>query len=138
MPTEETFPTPIDAQMEEAARRGRQAHEAEPRIAHATYDAATGLLTLQLAGGAVEGASLSFPARTFPGLETASDAQLAAFIVAGQGASIRWPELQTGIGTPGLVRWITGPRDETMIRQMANLSRMRAKALAAGNGSATP
>jgi len=127
--SEQNTPEWTNQEWEAAAQRGRELHESEPRIAEANYDAATGLLSLQLAGGAVEGARLSFLPRAFPGLESASDAQLSAFIVGGQGASIRWPELNVGIGTLGLVRWMTGPRDETMLRPMANLARMRAKTL---------
>lgn len=130
MSNETTLPEWTNEEWEAATQRGLEAHKSEPRIAEANYDAATGLLALQLTGGAVEGARLSFPARAFPGLESASDAQLSAFIVAGQGASIRWPKLSVGIGTPAFVRWITSQRDETMSRQLANISRMRAQSSA--------
>lgn len=126
MSNETTSPEQTDQQWEAATQRGREMHELEPRIAKANYDAATGLLSLQLAGGAVEGARLSFP-----GLESASDTQLSAFIVWGRGASIRWPELRVGIGTPVFVRWITGQRDETMSRHLVNIARMRAQLVAA-------
>lgn len=114
-------------ELEQARQRAREAATREPRIKRATYDDTNGRLSLELMGAAFDGATLGFPARSIPGFEGATDTDLREFIVAGAGASIRWPVLNFGIGAPALVELATGLHQPSLTRRLHNLAEMRSQ-----------
>ncbi len=98
-----------EAEFAELKRRSRELDEREPRIAaFEVIEADTLTLRFQLQGNAVAGAVLSFPAAQIPGLQNASAEQLRGALVTANGSSIRWPELDFGIGAPALVGFACG------------------------------
>ena len=98
-----------ERELAELRVRARELDEREPRIA--AFEVVEGdqvMLRFQLRGNAVAGATLSFPASQIPGLENASAIQLRGAIISSSGSSIRWPELDFGIGAPVLVGFACG------------------------------
>ena len=96
----------VGMMLSEAERRGREKLTNEPRAATARYEAATGLVHVELTNGCFFG----FPARQVQGLGDASDADLAAIEVLGVGFGLRWDALDVDVSVPGLLAGLFGTR----------------------------
>ena len=94
--------TAIDAALE----RGRAALASEPRAATARYDRSSGRIIVDLENGC----TFAFPPRLAQGLEVASDDQLAAVEILGQGYGLHWEELDVDLSLPGLMAGIFGTK----------------------------
>ncbi|MBC7152931.1 MAG: DUF2442 domain-containing protein [Rhizobium sp.] len=95
-----------DAAIDAALERGRAAHAAEPRAAAARYDRSSGRVVVDLENGC----TFAFPPQLAQGLEDASDDQLAAVEVLGQGYGLHWEELDVDLSLPGLMAGIFGTK----------------------------
>lgn len=96
----------IDRSIAEAKARGRDRLRDEPRAAAARFEAATGLVHVEMTNGC----SFAFPARRAQGLETAEPAALAGVEVLGQGIGLRWDALDVDLSVPGLLTGLFGTR----------------------------
>lgn len=88
-----------DQEFEAANERGRVHFETEPHAKSASYDANTGIVTVDL----FNGCRFMFPARELQGLERASDEQLAEVEVLGVGFGLHWESLDADFTVPGLL-----------------------------------
>lgn len=115
-----------EAEFAELKRRSRELDEREPRIAaFEVVEAEELLLRFQLRGNALAGAVLSFPAAQIPGLQNASAEQLRGALVTANGSSIRWPELNFGIGAPALVGFACGLCEPEMKAKLLRFEALR-------------
>jgi hypothetical protein len=88
----------FDKQYRAARKLSEHLDKTEPRAVHAEYDAAKGVVMVQLRSGCWFG----FPPEMEPGLRGATAEQLAAVeVVFGYG--LHWEELDADITVPGLV-----------------------------------
>ncbi|TVR79627.1 MAG: DUF2442 domain-containing protein [Rhodospirillales bacterium] len=111
----------------EAERRGAHVLADEPRAASARYDPASGEVRV----GLTNGCSFTFPARRVQGLEAASDADLAAVEVLGQGIGLHWERLDVDVSVPGLLAGLFGTRAWTDRERAARAGRATSPAKAA-------
>ena len=95
-----------DAAIDAALERGRAARASEPRAAAVRYDRASGRVIVDLENGC----AFAFPPRLAQGLEAASDDQLAAVEILGQGYGLHWEELDVDLSLPGLMAGIFGTK----------------------------
>ena len=116
----------VDILIAEAEARGRAMRAAEPRAQSATYDAATGRVTVELTNEC----SFTFPARKVQGLHQASDYVLAAVEVLPLGLGLHPETLDVDASVPGLLAGLFGTR-AWMDRQRAAHGSARSPAKAA-------
>lgn len=95
-----------DAAIDAALERGRAAHASEPRAAAARYDRSSGRVIVDLENGC----TFAFPPRLAQGLEAASDDQLSAVEILGQGYGLHWEVLDVDLSLPGLMAGIFGTK----------------------------
>ena len=105
-----------DAERIAAARAaGTLAEKTEPRAVHAEYDAAKGVVLIQLRSGGWFG----FSPDAVPELRGASDEDLSAVEVEAWGEALHWEALDADVSVPGIIfdtleapawwaRWIAG------------------------------
>ncbi len=120
-----------EAEIADIVRQSRELDEREPRIAGATYYEASERLVVELKGSALAGTSLSIVARELPRLENATDEQLRAFIVTMSGSSIRWPELNFGVGAPALAQLACGLLEPSAVAAARRMGSARSETKAA-------
>ena len=119
-----------DDEIDAALARGRAFAASEPRAVSARYDAAAGRVVVDLANGCTFG----FPARRVQGLETATDAEIAAVEVLPQGGGLHWERRNVDISLPGLMAGVFGTRAH--MARLAGQATSPAKAAAArANGA---
>lgn len=119
-----------DAEIDAALDRGKTLRATEPRAAKARYDRAKGRVVVDLTNGC----TFAFPARTAQGLETATDDQLAAVEILGNGYGLHWEALDADISVPGLLAGIFGTK--AYMARLAGQTKSPAKAAAArANGA---
>lgn len=119
-----------DAAIDAALERGRRAHESEPRAAAARFDRQSGRVIVDLTNGCTFG----FPPRLAQGLEAATDDQLAAVEILGNGYGLHWETLDVDLSVPGLMAGIFGTN--TYMARRAGQATSAAKAAAArANGA---
>src|SRR3546814_1952169 len=95
-----------DAAIDAALERGRFAHASEPRATTARYDRASGRVIVDLENGC----TFAFPPRLAQGLEGATDDQLAAVEILGQGYGLNWEALDADLSVPGLMAGLLGTK----------------------------
>ncbi|ABC23216.1 DUF2442 domain-containing protein [Rhodospirillum rubrum] len=95
-----------DALIDAALERGRSAHANEPRAAKARYDRSSARVIVDLENGC----TFAFPPRLAQGLEGASDDQLCAVEILGQGYGLHWETLDVDLSLPGLMAGIFGTK----------------------------
>lgn len=121
---------PSEAELTAAEERGRIAAQTEPRAARARYDRRRGRMVIALTNGC----SFTFPPRLAQGLEDASDDDLAAFEILGNGYGLHWERLDVDLSIPGLLAGLFGTR--SFMARHAGQTRSPAKAAAArANGA---
>jgi hypothetical protein len=121
---------PSEAGIAAAEERGRIAVQTEPRAASARYDRRRGAIVVALTNGC----SFTFPARLAQGLEQASDEQIAAFEILGEGYGLHRDELDVDLSIPGVLAGLFGTK--SYMARLAGQARSPAKAAAArANGS---
>lgn len=98
--------TILEAELDAAEARGRDLVETAPRAASASYDSATGRVTVEL----MSGCAYAFPARLVQDLSDATDAQLGTIEIDGQGFNLHWPALDADLHVPSLVAGVFGTR----------------------------
>lgn len=118
--------TAIDAALE----RGRVAHAGEPRATAARYDRASGRVIVDLENGC----TFAFPPVLAQGLERASENQLSAVEILGQGYGLHWEELDVDLSLPGLMAGIFGTK-ASMARRAGQVSSAAKSAAARANGA---
>lgn len=119
-----------DAQLAEAEERGREAAASEPRASSAHYDAKSRRIVVDLTSGA----TFAFPPHLAQGLADATDAELAAVEILGDGYGLHWEELDVDFTVPGLLAGVFGTR--SWMARHAGRTKSEAKAAAArANGS---
>jgi hypothetical protein len=119
-----------EAQFAAAEERGRIAAQTEPRAASVRYDRRRGRMVIALTNGC----SFTFPPRLAQGLEHASDEQIAAFEILGEGYGLHWESLDVDLSIPGLLAGLFGTR--SYMARHAGQARSPAKAAAArANGA---
>lgn len=119
-----------DAEIDAALDRGKTLRATEPRAAKARYDRAKRRVVVDLTNGC----TFAFPARTAQGLETATDDQLAAVEILGNGYGLHWEALDADISVPGLLAGIFGTK--AYMARLAGQTKSPAKAAAArANGA---
>jgi hypothetical protein len=119
-----------DAAIDAALERGRAARASEPRAAAARYDRASGRVIVDLENGC----TFAFPPRLAQGLEGASDDQLAAVEILGQGYGLHWEELDVDLSLPGLMAGIFGTK-AWMARRAGQATSAAKAAAARANGA---
>lgn len=119
-----------DAAIDAALERGRAVRANEPRANAARYDHSSGRVIVDLENGC----TFAFPPRLAQGLEAASDDQLSAVQILGQGYGLHWEELDVDLSLPGLMAGIFGTK--AWMARRAGQSTSAAKAAAArANGA---
>jgi hypothetical protein len=119
-----------DAQIEQAAERGRRLQVSEPRATAARYDRQRGLVIVELANGSVFG----FPPRLAQGLEKATDTQLEDIEILGSGYGLHWEALDVDLSVPGILAGIFGTR-AYMARRAGQTKSPAKSAAARANGA---
>lgn len=119
-----------DAVIDAALERGVVAHTNEPRAATARYDRASGRIIVDLENGC----TFAFPPRLAQGLEGASDDQLAAVKILGQGYGLHWEELDVDLSLLGLMAGIFGTK-AYMARRAGQVTSAAKAAAARVNGA---
>lgn len=94
-----------DAAIDAALERGR-ARANEPRAAAARYDSAADRVIVDLENGC----TFAFPPHLAQGLEAASQDQLAAVEILGQGYGLHWESLNVGLSLPDLMAGLFGTK----------------------------
>ena len=80
-----------------ASRAGRQAAKAEPRAAHATYNAKDDTLRIELTNGA----AITIPVKLIPALKGASPNEVRSVDVLGRGGGLHWEAQDVDLSVPG-------------------------------------
>jgi len=119
-----------DAAIDAALERGRAARASEPRAAAARYDRASGRVIVDLENGC----TFAFPPRLAQGFEGASDDQLAAVEILGQGYGLHWEDLDVDLSLPGLMAGIFGTK-AWMARRAGQATSAAKAAAARANGA---
>ncbi len=96
------------AEIGKALQRGRVAQMTEPRAMAARYDHLAGRIVVDLANGC----SFAFPTSLVPGLNSATDEQIAAVEVLGAGSGLHWHGLDLDLSLPGVMAGRFGARAE--------------------------
>jgi hypothetical protein len=86
-------------QNEVAVREAREAERIEPRATFVSYDAARGLVLVEMASGFVFG----FAPERAPGLAGASAEQLSAVRISPSGDGLHWGDLDAHVSLGGLI-----------------------------------
>lgn len=89
----------FEAQNETAVRKAREADRIEPRANSVRYDAAKGLLQVELRSGFAFG----FPPERVSGLEAASAKDLAEVRISPSGDGLHWHDLNVDASLTGLI-----------------------------------
>lgn len=119
-----------DTEIDAALVRGKVVSANEPRATKARYDRKRRRMVVELTNGC----TFAFPPRVVQGLEDATDAQLAAVEILGQGSGLHWDLQDTDISIPGLLSGIFGTRAH--MARLAGQTKSPAKAVAArANGA---
>ncbi len=119
-----------DAEIDAALDRGKTLRATEPRAVKARYDRTKGRIVVDLTNGC----TFAFPARVAHGLEAATEDQLAAVEILGNGYGLHWEALDVDISVPGLLAGIFGTR--AYMARLAGRTKSPAKAAAArANGA---
>lgn len=119
-----------DDQIAAATARGDERLRIEPRAAAARFDAASGLIIVDLTNGA----TFAFPPRLVEGLTEATPAQLGEVEVLGLGFALHWESLNVDYTVAGLLNGVFGTARWMAAR--AGAARSPAKAAAArANGA---
>jgi hypothetical protein len=84
---------------EAAVREGREADRVEPRASAAYYDAARGLILVELRSGF----AFAFPPERVPGLEQRAAPDLGAVRISPSGDGLHWDELDVDVSLTGLM-----------------------------------
>ena len=119
-----------DAAIDAALERGRAARASEPRATAARYDRASGRVIVDLENGC----TFAFPPRLAQGLEAASDDQLSAVEILGQGYGLHSEELNVDLSLPGLMAGIFGTK-AWMARRAGQATSAAKAAAARANGA---
>jgi hypothetical protein len=119
-----------DAEIDEAAARGRAARAAEPRAASVRYDRRRERMVVDLTNGC----SFAFPPRLVEGLAEASDDALSAVEILGAGYGLHWEALDVDVSVPGVLAGLFGTR-AFMARQAGRVSSVKKAAAARENGA---
>lgn len=90
---------PDASQLAAAREAGALSDRTEPRAVHAEYDAARGVVLIQLRSGSWYGFSPSL----VPELADASPADLAAVEVEAFGEALHWEALDADVSVPGII-----------------------------------
>jgi len=90
----------FERQYEAATREAREADRIEPRATAVSYDAAQGLVLVELRSGFVFG----FPPERIPGLEGTTANQLARVRISPSSDGLRWDDLDVQVSLTGVVR----------------------------------
>ncbi len=116
-------------ELDRAMARGRRLALGEPRATRERYDRRTGRISVELTNGC----SFMFPARSLQGLARASDAELAAVEILGDGHGLHWEALDADFTVPGLLMGVFGTRAwmASEMARRAGQTRSAAKAAAA-------
>lgn len=96
----------LDRMIQKAEQRGQQSLVDEPRAKSVHYDARSGRVLVDLDNGC----SFAFPARMAQGLQTATDADLAAAEILGAGYGLHWEKLDVDLSIPGLLAGLFGTK----------------------------
>ncbi len=123
----------IIAQIPVARDRGRLARKTEPRAKSARYSRVTGRLTVVLSNNAI----FSFPAKLAPGLQNATEAQLARVEVSPSGEGLMWADIDADLSVAGILQAMIGGK--VFMRELGRsggLARSEAKATAARSNGA--
>ncbi len=105
-----------------------------PRIREARCEGA--VLYLTLGGEALEGATLSLPARSLAPLAPLSDEQLAQVQVVSNGSALAWPAANVDFAASGLIERIVGVRSQRAHLESISARTSEAKAASArANGA---
>ncbi|OYU69379.1 MAG: hypothetical protein CFE28_04800 [Alphaproteobacteria bacterium PA2] len=113
-----------------AEARGRQAARTEPRAIRAHYDPQVGRVVVDLTNGC----TFAFPPKLVQGLEGATDADIGAIEVLGDGYGLHWEGPDVDISIPGLMMGLFGGR--SYMARRAGQTRSAAKSQAArANGA---
>jgi len=96
-----------DPDLATAEARGRALMNAVPRARAATYDRASGRVTIDL----VDGCSYAFPADRVRDLRGGSPAALSRIVVEGLGFNLHWPLLDVDVYIPALICGLFGACD---------------------------
>ena len=119
-----------NAQIDAALARGKIARASEPRAKTVRYDRKLDRIVVELTNGC----TFTFPPRLAQGLETATDAQLAAVEILGHGYGLHWQALDVDISIPGLLAGIFGTK--AYMARLAGQAKSPAKAAASrANGA---
>lgn len=110
-----------EADFATAEAQGRDVLTSEPRALRASFDMATGRVTVDL----VNGCTYIFPAHLVQDLAAARSDDLQKVEVDGAGFNLHWPALEVDLYVPGVVAGVFGTTDWTR------------RALARAGGSAT-
>ena len=102
---------------------------AKPKVASARCEG--GVLQLTLSGGALNGATVSVPARELKSLAALSDEQLARVEVVSSGNVIVWREADADFAVPGLLERIVGV--QSLRSHLENIQGMTSQAKAASS-----
>lgn len=121
---------PTDRDIDAALERGRAARRTEPRAASARYDRPSGRIVVDLTNGC----TFAFPARTAQGLEQASDDQIAAVEILGDGYGLHWEALDVDFSVPGLLAGVFGTA-AYMARRAGSVTSPLKAAAARANGA---
>jgi hypothetical protein len=119
-----------DAEIDAATERGRTARLNEPRATAVHYDGRRGQVIVELTNGC----SFAFPPHLAQGLESATDAQLAAVEVLGTGYGLHWDALDVDLSVPGLLAGLFGTASH-MARQAGQATSPAKAAAARTNGA---
>lgn len=119
-----------DAAHDAALERGRAARASEPRAAAARYDRASSRVIVDLENGC----TFAFPPRLAQKLEGASDDQLAAIAILGNGYGLHWEELDVDLSLPGLMAGIFGTK-AWMARRAGQATSLAKAAASRANGA---
>jgi len=118
--------TITDAEIE-AVRRETAARDAvSPRVKDARYERQSGLLVLEMVGGA----TIHVPARSLRDLAGASDEQLADVQPEENGNAVFWDALDVQMSTIALLQIIFGIRTISDVARQAGRTTSEAKAIA--------
>lgn len=117
-------------EFQSAVERGRLEALTEPRAVSARYSRRTGRIVVELKNGS----TFAFPARLVQGLQTLSEADIAAIAIEGNGYGLRWEKQDIDVSVPGLLAGIFGTKAH--MARLAGQATSPAKAKAArANGA---
>lgn len=119
-----------DAAIDAALERGRIAQAGEPRAAAVRYDRQVGRVIVELTNGC----TFAFPPRLAQGLETATDDELSAVEILGNGYGLHWEALDVDQSLPGLMAGLFGTRAH-MARRAGRATSTAKAAAARQNGA---